>query len=166
MAGGFADYRLEITGLVERPLSLSLADLRAMPKHEQTTLHTCIQGWTSIGNWGGVPIREILARCRPRPGARFLAFHSYGKHEKSGAPCYECLDIALDGFPQTILAYELDGVPLPIQHEAPLRQRVETKLGFKMVKFLRSIEVVADYRSVGEGRGGVREDHQQHDMGA
>jgi methionine sulfoxide reductase catalytic subunit len=166
MAGGFADYRLEVTGLVEHPLSLSLADLRAMPKQEQTTLHTCIQGWTSIGKWSGVPVREILARCRPKPGARFLAFRSFGMHEKSGAPYYECIDIGLGDFPQTMLAYELNREPLPLQHGAPLRLRVETKLGFKMVKFLRSIEVVADFREIGDGRGGVREDHQQYDMGA
>ncbi len=166
LAGGFADYRLEVTGLVERPQSLSLADLRAMPKHEQTTLHTCIQGWTSIGRWGGVPLREVLARCRPAAEARFLAFRSFGRHEKSGAPYYECIDIALADLPQTILAYDLNGEALAPQHGAPLRLRVETKLGFKMVKFLRAIEVVADYRSVGEGRGGAREDHQQYDMGA
>jgi methionine sulfoxide reductase catalytic subunit len=166
LAGDFVDYRLEITGLVERPLSLSLADLRAMPKHEQTTLHTCIQGWTSIGRWGGVPLREVLARCRPRAEAKYLAFHSFGRHEKSGAPYYECIDIAVADLPQVILAYELNGEPLSPQHGAPLRLRLETKLGFKMVKFLREIEVVADYRGVGEGQGGAREDHQQYDMGA
>jgi len=68
--------------------------------------------------------------------------------------------------PQTILAYEMNGVPLPVPHGAPLRLRVEPKLGFKMVKFLRAIEVVEDYRTVGEGMGGVREDHQQYDLGA
>ena len=84
LAGGFADYRLEVAGLVEHPLSLSLDDLRAMPRQEQTTLHHCIQGWTSIGRWGGVPVREILDRCRPLPGAKYLVFHSFGMHEKSG----------------------------------------------------------------------------------
>ena len=87
-------------------------------------------------------------------------------HEKSGEPYYECIDMGLADQPQTILAYEMNGEPLPVQHGAPLRLRVETKLGFKMVKFLRSIEVVDDYRTVGEGQGGVREDHQQFDMGA
>jgi methionine sulfoxide reductase catalytic subunit len=166
LAGQFADYRLEVTGLVEQPLSLSLGDLKALPRQEQVTLHTCIQGWTSIGKWGGVPLREVLARCRPKPGAKFLAFHSFGKHEKSGAPYYECIDIALADQPQTILAYELNGEPLPLQHGAPLRLRVETKLGFKMVKFLRAVEVVDDYKKLGEGRGGAREDRQQYDMGA
>lgn len=167
LANGFRDYQLEVLGLVERPLKLSLEDLRSMPKQEQTTLHHCIQGWTSIGKWGGVRLSEILDRCRPLPEARYLVFRSFGKHEKSDAPCYyECIDLKIARHPQTILAYELNGETLPLQHGAPLRPRFETKLGFKMVKFLRSIEFVADYRTIGEGLGGVREDHQQYDMGA
>lgn len=166
LAGGFSDYRLEVSGMVERPLSLSAADLRAMPKQEQRTLHNCIQGWTSIGLWGGVPVREILDRCRPLPGARFLAFHSFGMHEESGKPYFECVALDIGRQPQTILAYELNGEPLPLQHGVPLRARFETKLGFKMVKFLRAIEVVVDYRKLGDGMGGVREDEQQFDMGA
>lgn len=88
------------------------------------------------------------------------------RHEKSGHPYYECIDLELAKQEETILAYELNDEPLPLQHGAPLRLRVETKLGFKMVKFLRSIEFVEDIRTVGEGLGGVREDHQQYDMGA
>ena len=95
-----------------------------------------------------------------------MVFHSFGKHEKTGKPYYECMTLDLADNPQVILAYELNGEPLPGQHGAPLRLRVETKLGFKMVKFLRSIELVEDFRAVGEGQGGVREDHQQYDMGA
>jgi methionine sulfoxide reductase catalytic subunit len=166
LANNFADYRLEVTGQVEEPLSLSLADLRAMPKQEQTTLHHCIQGWTSIGKWGGVPMREILDRCRPLPGAKYLVFHSFGMHEYSGKPYYEAVAMKIGRHAQTILAYELNGEPLPLQHGAPLRSRFETKLGFKMVKFLRSIDVVDDYRNVGDGMGGAREDEQQFDMGA
>lgn len=162
----FADYRLTVGGLVEKPLSLSLAELKRMPKQEQTTLHHCIQGWTSIGRWGGVRVSEILDRCRPLPAARYLVFHSFGMHEKSGRPYYECIDLTTARHPQAILAYELNGTPLPIQHGAPLRPRFETKLGFKMVKYLRSIEVVDDYRRIGGGMGGVREDEQQYGMGA
>ncbi|GAC1333408.1 MAG: hypothetical protein NVSMB14_00220 [Isosphaeraceae bacterium] len=166
LAGNFAEYRLEVAGLVEHPLNLSQADLRALPKQEQTTMHHCIQGWSSIGRWGGVPVREILERCRPLPEARYLVFHSFGMHEYSGKPYYECVALEIGRHAQTLLAYELNGVALPLQHGAPLRVRFETKLGFKMVKFLKSIEVVADYRKVGDGMGGVREDEQQFDMGA
>lgn len=166
LANQFADYRLELFGLVEQPLSLSLADLRAMPKQEQTTLHHCIQGWTSVGRWGGVRISELLERAKLSPAARYLVFRSFGMHEKTGKLYYECIDLNVAYHPQTIVAYELNGQPLPLQHGAPLRPRFETKLGFKMVKFLRSIEAIDDYRKVGAGMGGIREDEQQFDMGA
>lgn len=166
LANDFVDYRLEVSGLVESPLCLSLDELRAMRRQDQTTLHNCIQGWTSIGRWGGVPVRDILARCGPLPGARYLVFRSFGMHEQSGKPYYEAVTLDIGYHPQAILAYELNGEPLPVQHGAPLRVRFETKLGFKMVKFLRQIEVIDDYHKVGDGMGGVREDEQQFDMGA
>jgi methionine sulfoxide reductase catalytic subunit len=166
LANQFRDYRLQIGGLVEHPLSLSLDDLRAMPKQEQVTLHNCIQGWTSIGKWGGVRLSEVLDRCKPLPNARYLVFHSFGKHEKSDKMYYECVSLDVAYYHQTILAYELNGVSLPPEHGAPVRPRFETKLGFKMVKFLKSIDVVDDYRKIGGGMGGVREDEQQYDIGA
>jgi DMSO/TMAO reductase YedYZ molybdopterin-dependent catalytic subunit len=166
LADGFAAYRLQVSGLVENPLSLSLADLHVLPRQEQTTLHNCIQGWTSIGRWGGTPIHTILDQARPAAEAKYLVFHSFGMHEESGKPYYECVAMEIGRHPQAILAYELNGEPLPLQHGAPLRVRFETKLGFKMVKFLKAIEVVADYRKIGDGMGGVREDEQQFDMGA
>ena len=164
--GGFADWRLEVSGLIETPLHLSLGDLRAMRRQEQTTMHHCIQGWTAIGRWAGVPVAEILDRCRLSPEAHYLVFHSYQRHELSGKPYYEVIDLETARQPQTILAYEMNGVPLPIPHGAPLRLRVENELGFKMVKYLRAIEVVADYRTIGKGMGGIREDVQQFDMSA
>ncbi len=166
LSNQFADYRLEVKGLVEHSHKFSLAELRAMPKREQTTLHNCIQGWTSVGRWGGVPLREILDRCKALPKARYLVFTSFAKHEKSDRIYYECVSLDIAHHPQTILAYELNGQELPIQSGAPLRVRFETKLGFKMVKFLRSIEFVEDYRKIGGGMVGVREDEQQYDMGA
>jgi DMSO/TMAO reductase YedYZ molybdopterin-dependent catalytic subunit/thiosulfate reductase cytochrome b subunit len=162
----FADYRLEVTGLVETPLSLSLDDLRAMRREEQITMHNCIQGWTAIGKWTGARLADVLQLSKPLPGARYLVFHSYQFHKESKARYYECIDFTQARLPQTILAYEMNGAPLPVPHGAPLRLRVEPKLGFKMVKYLRAIEIVEDYRTVGDGMGGVREDHQQYDMGA
>ncbi len=166
LANNFADFRLEVHGAVEEPLSLSLEDLRAMPRQDQATLHHCIQGWTSIGRWSGVRVGEILRRCRPKPEAKYLVFWSFGMHEKTGKVYYECVDMEIARHPQTILAYELNGEPLPLQHGAPLRPRFETQLGFKMVKFLRSIELVEDFSTVGGGMGGIREDEQQFNMGA
>ena len=129
-------------------------------------MHNCIQGWTAVGQWAGARLADVLDRCKPLPNARYLVFRSFQFHNESGTPYYECIDFTQARLPPTILAYEMNGVPLPVPHGAPVRLRVEPKLGFKMVKYLRAIEVVEDYRSVGEGMGGVREDHEQYDMGA
>jgi sulfoxide reductase catalytic subunit YedY len=156
---GFACWRLEVKGLVEQPMSLSLAELRAMPSTRQITQHCCIQGWSAFAEWRGVPLAEILKRCRVLPPARYLIFHSHEVDEQ-GHEYYASLDIKEAGHPQTILAYEMNGAPLMMKHGAPLRLRVETKLGFKMIKWLKAIEFVEDYRNVGEGQGGYREDFQ------
>jgi len=166
LSNQFADYQLEVKGLVAQPHKFTLVELRALPKQEQTTMHNCIQGWTSIGRWGGVRVSEILALCKPLPQARYLVFTSFGKHEESGKTYYECVSLDIGKHPQAILAYELNGQELLIQNGAPLRVRFETTLGFKMVKFLRSIEFVEDYRTIGDGLGGIREDLQEFDMGA
>jgi methionine sulfoxide reductase catalytic subunit len=158
MAGdAFIDWRLEVEGLVQTPLTLTAADLRKMPEQTQITKHHCIQGWSGIAEWTGVPLGPILDACRPLPAARFMIFHSY-QLDRSGRPFYESVDISLARHPQTILADRMNGESLPIPHGAPLRLRVETQLGFKMVKWLRRIEFVADYRDLGDGQGGSRED--------
>ncbi len=165
---GFADWRLEVSGLVAQPLSLSLDEIKAMPRQEQTTKHVCIQGWSGIAEWAGVPLSYIVAQCQPRPEARYLVFHALDDKAKSepepdGAGCYyETIDLELANHPQTMLAYAMNGETLPVAHGAPLRLRVETQLGFKMVKYLRAIEFVADYRAVGEGQGGWREDNEHY----
>ncbi len=161
----FLGWRLEVGGLVERPLRLSLADLRAMPPKRQITQHCCIQGWSAFAEWTGVPVAEILRRCQIRARARYLIFHTYQLDEQ-GREYYGSLDLREANYAQTILAYEMNGAPLPINHGAPLRLRVETKLGFKMVKWIKSIELVDDYRRVGEGQGGYREDFQYYGTGA
>jgi DMSO/TMAO reductase YedYZ molybdopterin-dependent catalytic subunit len=156
-------------------LSLSLTELRALPKQTQITRHNCIQGWTGIAQWGGVPVSEILRLCQPLPEARYLVFHSLQRGRQAVRPelqeahavhYYEVLDLELARHPQTILAYEMNGQPLPPEHGAPLRLRVETLLGYKMVKYLQAIELVADFRNVGLGQGGFREDFQFYGRGA
>jgi sulfoxide reductase catalytic subunit YedY len=158
---GFANWRLQVNGLVEQPLLLSLAELRAMPQKRQITQHCCIQGWSGFAEWTGVPLVEILKRCRVLPQARYLIFHSHQVDEQ-GREYYGSLDLQEATHPQTILAYEMNGDLLTMDHGAPLRLRVETKLGFKMVKWIKSIELVEDYQTVGEGRGGYREDFQYY----
>jgi DMSO/TMAO reductase YedYZ molybdopterin-dependent catalytic subunit len=157
---GFHDWRLRIAGLVERPLELSLSDLQRMPKHEQTVRHNCIQGWTGIATWAGVEVREVLQRCRPKPEARWIVFHAFVQEEYSPDHYYEVLRLDEVQDPQTILAYEMNGHPLPYEHGAPCRLRVETKVGYKMVKYLTHIDLVASLDQVGFGYGGYREDHQ------
>ena len=154
-------WRFYVYGLVENPLKLSLDDLKTMPRRTQITMHNCIQGWSGIAEWAGLPIRELLDICQPLPNAGYVIFHSCGVDEE-GREYYGSLDIEEASHPQTILAYEMNGAPLPIPYGAPLRLRVETKLGFKMVKYLRSIELVEDYRTVGLGHGGYREDYQYY----
>lgn len=161
----FASWRLEVKGLVEQPLLLSLEELLAMPRQTQITEHSCIQGWSAFAEWTGVPVVEILKRCKPLPQAHYLIFHSYQVDEQV-REYYASLDIEEAKHPQTMLAYEMNGAPLLMNHGAPLRLRVETKLGFKMVKWLKSIELVEDYRTVGEGQGGYREDFEHYGTGA
>lgn len=156
----FAGWKLEVHGMVENPLELSLEDLRKMPRQSQTTEHHCIQGWTAIGGWDGVPMNHIIESCRPLQGVRYVVFHSY--QYTDGYEFYETLDLEIAKHPQTILAYEMNGEPLNIGHGAPLRLRVETQLGYKMVKWLKSIEFVRDYNHIGLGQGGWREDHMYY----
>jgi DMSO/TMAO reductase YedYZ molybdopterin-dependent catalytic subunit/thiosulfate reductase cytochrome b subunit len=164
----FAGFILEVGGLVENPLHLTLADLRIMPKTTQITKHDCIQGWSAVGQWGGVQFTHIIELCRPRPEVQYVVFYAFdNKSSSEPYPAgpgffYGTIDMELARHRQTILAYEFNGQPLPIPHGAPLRLRVETQLGFKMVKYIRAIEFVAEYHSIGEGQGGWREDHQNY----
>ncbi len=160
----FINWKLKVHGLVEKPLELSLPELRAMKMEVQITEHSCIQGWTAIGQWGGVPMNYVISLCNPKSKARYVVFYSY--QYTDGAQFYEVINMELAKHYQTILAYEMNGEPLPVPHGAPLRLRVETQLGYKMVKWIKSIEFVADYRNIGMGQGGHREDHMYYDLGA
>ena len=169
-AHNFADYTLEVGGLVERPITFTLEDLRAFPTAQtQRVLHNCVQGWTSIGEWTGVPLREIVELVGPLPQARhivFLSMQDSGRDEPSadgGGQFYETIDLDYAYHPQCILAYDMNGEPLPIKHGAPLRLRLETQVGFKMAKWVERIEFVDDYSNIGEGMGGWREDNVFYD---
>ena len=144
-AGGFADWRLQVTGAVERPLSLSLADLQGMPSRTQITRHDCVEGWSCIAEWTGVQLSRVLAEARLKPEARFLVFRSMDTMERSLAGLvryWESHDLRDAMHPQTILAYGMNGEALPVRNGAPLRLRVERQLGYKMPKYLGAIEVV------------------------
>lgn len=155
--GGFADWRLEVDGLVRRPLSLSLAQLTQMPAREQTTRHDCVEGWSAIGTWRGVPLPLLLRAAGLRGEARYLVFHC-ADEGRPGRPYYESIDLVDAFHPQTILAYALNGAPLPVRNGAPLRLRVERQLGYKHAKYVRRIEAVASLAGVHGGKGGYWED--------
>jgi methionine sulfoxide reductase catalytic subunit len=166
----FVDWRLRVGGLVERPVTLDLSALAALANPEtQRVMHNCVQGWTSIGQWSGVHLSRLLAEVKPLPQARYICFLSMqdcGRDEPSAqgvGQFYEVMDLELAYKPQTILAYEMNGKPLPIKHGAPLRLRVETQVGFKMVKWINQIEFVDDHRGIGMGFGGWREDNIHYD---
>jgi DMSO/TMAO reductase YedYZ molybdopterin-dependent catalytic subunit/thiosulfate reductase cytochrome b subunit len=163
----FRGYRLIVSGLVAAPLQLSLGELRALGAQRQVTLHNCIQGWTNVAEWSGVPLSVVLELCRPLAEARYVVFHALddkGQTEGEGrfGYYYGTLPLSLARRPQTILALDMNGRPLPVEHGAPVRLRLETQLGFKMVKWIRAIELIEDPRSVGMGMGGWREDQQYY----
>ena len=157
--GGFADYRLVVDGLVERPLSLSLAELRALPARTQITRHDCVEGWSSIGKWTGARLAPLLDRAGLKPQARYLVFHcadslADGPHGRY----YESIDLIDARHPQTILAYEMNDALLPVKHGAPLRLRVERQLGYKHAKYVMRIEAVESFAHIHGGKGGFWED--------
>lgn len=156
---GFRDYSLRVDGLVDNPVTLSYEQLKAMPKQEQTTQHYCIQGWSGVAKWGGVPMREILKLVQPSPKARFAVFYSLASGAEGGV-YYDAHKIEHMQHHLTILAYEMNGEPLNELHGAPLRLRNELELGFKQVKWIRAIEFVESFSHLGAGQGGYNEDHE------
>jgi sulfoxide reductase catalytic subunit YedY len=158
-SNGFRDYRLKVFGLVENPVELSLADLEKLGKKSQITLHHCIQGWSGIAQWAGLPLPDLCKLVRPRPEARRVFFHSFGEGGEGG-PYYDSLSLSNALYAHTLLAYEMNGKLLDRLHGAPLRLRAENQLGFKMVKWIKAIEFVADMKTIGAGEGGYNEDHE------
>ena len=158
-AASFAQYRLEVGGLVEKPASLSLAELRALPSRAQITRHDCVEGWSAIGKWKGARLAALLEQVRPRPEARFVMFYCADPMERDGTNLYyESIDMDDAFHPQTLLAYELNGVALPIQNGAPVRLRVERQLGYKHAKYVMRIELVDTFSNIAGGKGGYWED--------
>lgn len=165
--GNFVDYRLAVGGLVKHPRNLSLEDLRNLGNASQITRHNCIQGWTAIAQWGGVPLQKLIELAQPAPEAKHVVFYAMddkGLTEGEGryGYFYGTIPIHLATHPQSILALDMNGAPLPIEHGAPARLRLETQLGFKMVKWVQAIAFVADVKDIGMGMGGWREDQQYY----
>lgn len=153
---GFADWTLAVGGLVERPRGFSLSELRAKPARSQITRHDCVEGWSAIGKWTGVPLGSLLDEVGMRPEARYVVFRCADSF--SGRPYYESIDLVDAFHPQTILAYGMNDATLPVGHGAPLRLRVERQLGYKQAKFIMGIEAVSSLAPIAGGRGGFWED--------
>jgi len=137
-----------------RPQELSLDDLRAMPRTSYTVKHHCVEGWSAIATWHGVPVSAVAERCEMLPGARYVRFDSFDSGYSNG------WDLASAMHPQTILAYGMNDNPLPVAHGAPLRLYSPTKLGYKMTKYLVSMTFTADRP------GGYWEDQGIRGLGA
>ena len=156
MVNNFANWRLAVDGLVARPLSLSLAQLRAAPHRTQITRHDCVEGWSAIGQWTGTPLRLVLQQAGLSSKARFIVFHC--ADDFNGTPYYESIDLIDAMHPQTILAWGMNGQPLAVPHGAPIRVRIERQLGYKQAKFVMRVEAVDSLARIGEGKGGYWED--------
>jgi DMSO/TMAO reductase YedYZ molybdopterin-dependent catalytic subunit len=147
-SGGFADWRISVEGLVTRPGSYSLADLKRFPSRTQITRHVCEEGWCAIAEWTGVPLSRVLEAAGMLPTARFVNFYSYD----DWADSIDMLDAL---HPQTLLAYGMNGRDLSIPHGAPVRLRVERQMGYKSMKYLHRI-VVKDEFDDGGDKGNIQ----------
>lgn len=153
---GFADWRLEVRGMVTKPLSLSMADIRCMTQRTQITRHDCVEGWSAIGEWTGPVLGDILRVAGIQDDAKYIIFRC--ADAIGGTDYYESVDMVDAFHPQTIVAHELNGEGLPIKNGAPLRMRIERQLGYKHAKYVSAIEAVASLGDIGDGKGGYWED--------
>jgi len=163
MQGGFKDWKLEVAGLVEKPMAFSLTELRAMPSRTQITRHDCVEGWSTIGKWKGVSLSHVLEQVKPLASAKYVVFRCADSMETpaagSDSTYYESVDLDDAYHVQTVLAYELNDRPLPVNNGAPLRVRIERQLGYKHAKYLMKIELVDSFAGIRDGKGGYWEDN-------
>ena len=146
-AGGFADWRLSVNGMVVRPASLSLDQLKSYPSHTQITMLQCEEGWSYIAEWVGVPLSHVLDVVGVLPQARYVVYFSIEPDT------WESIDMADALHPQTFLTYGMNGDELPVGHGGPLRLRLPRQLGYKNVKFLTPLTVTDNLKGFGKGLG-------------
>src|SRR5277367_5760195 len=157
----FVNWKLNVGGLVDNPMQLSLADLKNLPARTQITRHDCVEGWSCIAKWKGAPLGPILNKAVLKPSARYIVFYCADTLEQTldgTGQYYETIDLVDAFHPQTILAYEMNDEPLPVANGAPLRLRVERQLGYKMAKYVMRIEAIESYSKISRGNGGFWED--------
>jgi DMSO/TMAO reductase YedYZ molybdopterin-dependent catalytic subunit len=157
LAAGFADWNLVVDGAVARPQSLSLSQVKTMPARQQITRHDCVEGWSAIAKWTGVPLKLLLDRAGVSRQARYVVLHC-ADPQSNGTMYYESIDLVDAYHPQTMLAWAINDELLPVQNGAPLRLRVERQLGYKQAKYVQRIEAVPSLTGIYGGGGGYWED--------
>jgi DMSO/TMAO reductase YedYZ molybdopterin-dependent catalytic subunit len=148
-AGRFADWRLSVNGMVSRPASFSLDQLKSYPSHTQITMLQCEEGWSYIAEWIGVPLSQVLDVVGVLPQARYVVYFSIEPDT------WESIDMADALHPQTFLSYGMNGDELPVRHGGPLRLRLPRQVGYKNVKFLTHLTVTDSLKGFGKGLGGA-----------
>lgn len=148
---------------MENPVEISLEEMMNLGKEQNITMHHCIQGWSGVAEWGGLPIKAIVDLVKPHPSVTTVAFYSFGDGLYGGV-YYDThtLDNCLK--PGSILAWEMNYEPLTEVYGAPLRLRVENQLGYKMVKWIERIEFVETHETIGKGYGGKNADDEYFDL--
>jgi len=139
----FKDWKLSVEGKVNKPRSYSMEDLRQFTARTQVTRHQCEEGWSAIAEWKGLPLAALLVDAGIKADARYVALHSFDEW-------VDCIDMTDALHPQTLLAYEMNGNKLPLQHGAPLRLRLETQIGYKSMKYLKKIVVTDKFVDTGD----------------
>lgn len=151
-------WALTVDGLIEAPQRWSLAEFRqALPRTSHITRHDCVEGWSAIAEFAGVTLADLMRLVKPHPTARYVVCYSADQDER-GIPYYGSLSLAQAAHPQTLLAYEMNGTPLTIDHGAPLRLRVPNQLGYKSTKYIHRVQFVDSFAGIGGGQGGYWED--------
>ena len=146
-AGGFADWRLTVDGMVARPTSFSLGELRSYPSRSQITHLACEEGWSFIAEWTGVPLAHVLETVGILPQAKYVVYFSIQPR------WWDSVDMADALHPQTLVTYGMNGDDLPAGHGGPLRLRVPRQLGYKSVKYITRLTVTDSLKGFGKGMG-------------
>jgi DMSO/TMAO reductase YedYZ molybdopterin-dependent catalytic subunit len=145
--GAFSDWRLTVDGMVTRPASFSLAELKSFPRRSHITMIQCEEGWSYIGEWTGVPLSHVLELVGALPQVRYVVYRSIQPD------WWESIDMADALHPQTLLAHGMNGSELPVRFGGPLRLRVPRQLGYKSVKYLTRLTITDNLKQFGKGLG-------------
>jgi DMSO/TMAO reductase YedYZ molybdopterin-dependent catalytic subunit len=151
-AGNFVDWKLTVDGMVARPTTFSLAEIRSFPASSHITMIGCEEGWTYIAEWGGVPLSYILDRVGALPAVRYVVYRSIQPD------WWESIDMADALHPQTLVAHRMNGGDLPVPFGGPLRLRVPRQLGYKSVKYITRLTLTDNMKPFGKGTGGANSD--------